>query len=110
MRMSTIIIIVAALGVSILTAFLIQSYLGSQVPSVEATKEIVPAERVLVAKSDLPGGTVLKAKDHFRWQAWPAQGLNKNYVLKGTDLDKEFVGAVVRRQIKAGVPISNDLV
>ena len=110
MRMSTIIIIVAALGVSILTAFLIQSYLGSQVPSVEATKEIVPAERVLVAKSDLPGGTVLKAKDHFRWQAWPAQGLNKNYVLKGTDLDKEFVGAVIRRQIKAGVPISNDLV
>jgi pilus assembly protein CpaB len=110
MRLSTIIIIVAALGVSILTAFLIQMYLGSQAPSVEATKEVIPAERVLVAKADLPGGTVLKAKDHFKWQAWPAQGLNKNYVLKGSDLEKEFVGAVVRRQIKAGSPISNDLV
>ena len=110
MRLSTIIIIVAALGVSILTAFLIQMYLGSQAPSVETQKEVVPAERVLVAKSDLAGGTVLKAKDHFRWQAWPAQGLNKGYVLKGSGLDKEFVGAVVRREIKAGSPISADLI
>ena len=110
MRVSTIIIIVAALGVSILTVFLIQMYLGSQAPSVESQKEIVPAERVLVAKTDLAGGTVLKAKDHFRWQAWPAQGLNKGYVLKGSGLDKEFVGAVVRREIKAGSPISADLI
>ena len=110
MRLSTIIIIVAALGVSVLTAFLIQWYLGSQTPSVEAQREVIPAERVLVAKADLPGGTVLKAKDHFRWQAWPASGLNKSFVLKGTDLDKEFVGAVVRREIKAGSPISAGLV
>jgi pilus assembly protein CpaB len=110
MRLSTIIIIVAALGVSVLTAFLIQWYLGSQTPSVEAKNEVVPAERVLVAKSDLAGGTVLKAKDHFRWRAWPAEGLNKNYVLKGSDLEKEFVGAVVRREIKAGSPITGKLV
>ena len=110
MRLSTIIIIVAALAVSGLTAFLIQQYLGSQTPSVETKKEVIPAERVLVAKSDLVGGTVLKAKNHFRWRAWPSQGLNKNYVLKGSNLDKDLVGAVVRREIKAGVPITAELV
>jgi len=81
MRLTTIIIVVAALAVSVLTAFLIQWYLGSRAPTAEIKKEIVPADRVLVAKADISGGTVLKAKEHFRWQAWPSSGVRKDFVI-----------------------------
>lgn len=106
MRVTTIIIVVAALAVSVLTAFMIQWYLGSRAPSTEAVREVIPAERVLVAKTDLTGGTVMKAKEHFSWQAWPKTGLRKEYILKGSDLDKEFEGAVLRHDTKSGLPLT----
>jgi len=110
MRLTTIIIVVAALAVSVLTAFLIQQFLGSQAPKTNAVREVIPAERVLVAKDDLVGGTVLKSKEHFKWQAWPKSGLRKDFVLKGSGLDKEFDGAVLRRGVKNGFPLTAELV
>ncbi len=110
MRLTTIIIVVAALAVSVLTAFLIQWYLGSRTPTAEIKKEVVPAERILVAKTDITGGTVLKAKEHFRWQAWPTEGVRKDFVIKGTDVEKEFIGAIVRRNVKAGIPLTSSLI
>ncbi len=109
MRMTTIIIVVAALAVSVLTAFMIQWYLGSRAPKADALRELIPAERVLVAKIDITGGTVMKAKEHFSWQAWPKSGLRKEFVLKGSELDKEFIGAVLRQDIKSGLPLTAQL-
>jgi len=109
MRLTTIIIVGAALAVSVLTAFMIQWYLGSRAPKSDTAREVIPAERVLVAKNDLTGGTVMKAKEHFGWQAWPKSGLRKEFVLKGSGLDKEFVGAVLRQNLKAGVPLTAQL-
>jgi len=106
MRVTTIIIVVAALAVSVLTAFMIQWYLGSRSPSTESVREKIPAERVLVAKIDITGGTVMKSKEHFSWQAWPQSGLRKEFILKGSNLDKEFEGAILRHDIKSGVPLT----
>jgi pilus assembly protein CpaB len=108
MRLTTIIIVVAALAVSVLTAFMIQWYLGSRAPSSKTVREIIPAERVLVAKKDITGGTVMKKKEHFSWQAWPKSGLRKEFILKGSGLDKEFEGAILRHDTKSGLPLTAD--
>ncbi len=51
----------------------------------------------------------MKAKEHFSWQAWPKSGLRKEFVLKGSGLDKEFIGAVLRQDIKSGLPLTAQL-
>jgi pilus assembly protein CpaB len=43
-----------------------------------------------------------------KWQPWPKDGLNSEYVVKGgKHSEKDFVGAVVRSAIVAGQPITD---
>ena len=106
MRMVTIVIVVVALAVSGVTAFLIQRFLAAQTPKIEEKHEEIPAERVLVAKINLAAGKLLKEKDHFRWQAWPKADLQPQFIVRGTGAEKEMIGAAVKRGIDAGEPIT----
>ncbi|MCH8348527.1 MAG: hypothetical protein IH901_08570, partial [Proteobacteria bacterium] len=77
-------IIVAALAVAGVVAFLIRAYLQNQTASIEEQQRAiqqarVTTVRVLVANRDLPAGTVILGSEiegHIRWQAWPEQGLD----------------------------------
>ncbi|MDP6406172.1 MAG: Flp pilus assembly protein CpaB [Alphaproteobacteria bacterium] len=106
MRLVTIVIIVVALAVSGVTAFMIQHFLAAQTPKVQEKQEKVPAERVLVAKVDLPAGKLLNEKDHFRWQAWPRKNVQPQFIMRGSGAEKEMIGAAVKRGIDAGEPIT----
>ncbi len=106
MRLVTIIIIVVALAVSGVTAFMIQQFLAAQTPKVQEKQEKVPAERVLVAKVDLPAGKLLNEKDHFRWQAWPRKNVQPQFIMRGSGAEKEMISAAVKRGIDAGEPIT----
>jgi pilus assembly protein CpaB len=65
--------------------------------------------RVLVAASDLPAGTLIQER-HLRWQAWPeSQRIGQTYMLAGERQVQEFVGAVVRRGMSAGEPVTAGL-
>lgn len=93
MRLVTVIIIVVALGISGVTAFLILRFLQSQSSQPVVENEIVPAERVLVAKVDLGSRVILKQEEHFAWQAWPREGVALDYVTEASGKANEYVGS-----------------
>jgi pilus assembly protein CpaB len=66
-----------------------------------------PTVDVLVAAASLPAGTIVKP-DQIRWQAWPEQGLDPNFIVrgKGDDPQKTIVAAAVKRGFIAGEPIT----
>ena len=51
-------------------------------PAAAAAPAVRPTARVLVARVDLPIGTLLTA-ENMAWQPWPADGLNATYITDG---------------------------
>lgn len=106
MNPRTIILVVAALLITGGTILLAQSWLESQRRQVAA-----PVEKkeqltmVLVAGLDLPTGTLLN-QEHVRWQAWPNKEVPETYFVKMQTEVEELMGAVIRRGITAGEPIT----
>lgn len=92
------------------TFFGAKSWLDAQRRSmvqVQAPKPVVkPSTMVLVAKQNLPQGTLLQPT-HLRWQAWPDDTVADAYALQGKRKLEDFVGAVVRQGIAGGEPITN---
>ena len=105
----TLLLAVAALATAGLTAFMVQGWIANQRTlllaqrPVEAPRE--QANQILVAKQDLPAGTFVKP-EHLQWRAWPADGLDDSFVRKSKDGMDGFTGAVVRKGIVAGEPIT----
>jgi pilus assembly protein CpaB len=110
MNAKTIIIAVVALAVATATGLLIQSWMNAQreamLRSMPKAPKATGAPKVMVARKPLPAGTFLKP-EHVEWRAWPKNGISKAYLLKGKRAVNELVGAVVRRGITAGEPITD---
>ena len=111
MNAKTLIIAVVALIVAGATGLLIQSWMNAQrdamlraMPEGEKADTSIP--RVMVARKPLPSGTFLKP-EHMEWRDWPKNGVAKSYLVKGKRTVNELVGAVVRRGISAGEPITD---
>lgn len=102
-----ILVIVVALGLAGLTAYLMQNYLIGNSGTAEAPANTTLATKVLVADKDLPAGTILNS-GHWRWQSWPADAVDKTYEVERGDFEAEaaYGGAAVRRAIGAGEPIT----
>jgi len=103
MNAKSLILIVAALLFAGGTAFVASRLMG-QKPVQQVQVQEQPGKKVLVAKGNLPAGTFIKEED-VSWQKWPTDGVNDNYLLDGTDIST-VVGAVVRKGIVAGEPIT----
>jgi len=104
MNVKSVILIVAALLFAGGTAFVASRLLGTHKPLQQAHQE-QPGKKVLVAKGNLPAGTILK-EDDVSWQKWPTDGVNDAYLLEGQSDINNVVGAVVRKGIVAGEPIT----
>jgi pilus assembly protein CpaB len=107
MNARSLLIIVAALLIAGVTAFLAKGWLTAQRAQVPAQTVVqqAPSQAVLVAATNLPAGLFLK-EEHLRWQAWPGDTPDPNYFLqKQTDLST-LLGSVVRRGFAAGEPIT----
>jgi pilus assembly protein CpaB len=98
-------LIAAALLMTIGTVFVVRSWLDGQRarPPVVKTEKPVQTE-VLVARSDLPTGTLIN-EQHLRWQVWPDNKLPENYLVNGRFKKESLYGAVLRRGIAGGHPI-----
>ena len=108
MSARSIMLIAAALLLVIGTVFVARAWLDSQrqvaAPVPEPKK--VEAVRVLVAEVALPAGTFLK-EEHMRWQAWPTGAkIPESYLVKTNTQPNDLFGAVIRRGIAAGEPIT----
>ena len=110
MSARSILLIAAALLLVVGTIFVARAWLDSQrvevaAPAPEPVKEEV-AVRVLVAEVGLPAGTFLK-EEHMRWQPWPSDSsIPETYLTKENTEGQELEGAVIRRGIGAGEPIT----
>lgn len=109
MSARSIVLIAAALLLVVGTVFVAQAWLDSQrapAPKVAAQAPVKDESvRVLVAEVNLPAGTFLK-EEHMRWQAWPTKAVPESYLLKNATAPDDLFGAVVRRGIAAGEPIT----
>lgn len=102
-----LIAVVAAGG----TAMYARSWIEGQ-QTIAAVAAPAPKERiheVLVADADLPAGTFVKPQQ-LRWQRWPTDDVPASYVLNGRDTQDAMVGAVVRRRIAIGEPVTDGAV
>jgi len=59
---------------------------------------------ILIAAADLPAGTLL-LEEHLKWQPWPENSMNPNFIKQADAKLENYVGAVVRRGINNGQPI-----
>jgi pilus assembly protein CpaB len=74
-------------------------------PSLTEAPQAAPALQVLVARTDIRTGQIVKPDD-MRWQAWPDGTISPTYIIEGRRPLSDFVGAVSRAPISAGEPIT----
>jgi len=105
-----IILLVGALFVAAITAFMARSLIvGSSAPVASAQAPIAPVQtgtEVLVATKALPMGTILDATS-FKFQPWPKELVENAYYVRKDGFDpKSLQGTVVRSVITAGQPLT----
>ena len=100
--------IIAAVG----TAGLARKFIQSPSATARVSKETIvqePSTLVLVAAQDLPAGTIIDKGD-LKFQAWPQDGVLEGFVFKAEGAETPFVGAVVRRGVVKGEPLTDNRV
>jgi len=105
-----IILLVGALFVAAITAFMARSLIvGSSAPMASAQAPMAPVQtgtEVLVATKALPIGTILDATS-FKYQPWPKELVENAYYIRKDGFDpKSLQGTVVRSVITAGQPLT----
>ncbi len=105
-----IILLVGALFVAAITAFMARSLIaGSGAPVASAQAPVPTVEtgpEVLVATKALPVGTILDPSS-FKFQPWPKELVENAYYIKKDGFDpKSLQGTVVRSVITAGQPLT----
>ena len=108
MSARAIVFVVVALLMAGATALVARSYLTTE--RTQTTAEAKPApqqitKNVLVAAVELPAGTFIKA-EQVRWQAWPQEAVTDTYLVESTAKPEDVIGAVVRRGIVSGEPVT----
>lgn len=104
MNPRSIILVVVALAVAGLAAFLARGFISANQPQ-QAAQVAPVGPKILVAAINLPIGHVMTAKD-LRWQSWPDSNVNENYLREGATKVQKIVGYVVRHGITVGEPIT----
>lgn len=106
-----VILLVAALFIAAITAFMARSmFTGAAAPQAAALAPAPTGPKVLVATKALPVGTIITA-DSLRYQPWPKELIEEAYFKEGADgpegtsLDS-LVGTVVRNAVTAGQPLT----
>lgn len=106
-----VILLVAALLIAAVTAFMARSmFTGASAPQAAAAAAPAPVPtgpKVLVATKALPVGTIITA-DSVRYQPWPKELIEAAYFKEGGDgasIDS-LVGTVVRNAVTAGQPLT----
>lgn len=105
-----VILLVSALIIAALTAFMARSmFTGAAAPTANAAKAPVPTgPKVLVATRALPVGTLI-TPEALRYQPWPKELIEEAYFIEGGEGQpniEKLVGTVVRNAITAGQPVS----
>ncbi len=107
-----IVLVALALITGAGTLFMARSLLTPPEPVVIQAQPQAPAPKaerfVLAARRNLPAGTLIR-DNHLEWLPWPqSQGEMARYIVRQDQTIEDFFGAVVRRGIGAGEPVTED--
>jgi pilus assembly protein CpaB len=108
MSVKNIILIAAALLITAGTTFVARSWLAAQRAQPVAITQQAPEPqgiKVLVAKVTLPTGVFIQ-EDQLRWQIWPDDDIPDSYLTEEEIQPEDLFGAVVRRGLTAGEPLT----
>src|SRR5580692_10206654 len=108
MRGRTLILLVVALILAGGTTMMARMWLASQRAAKQEASPIAvptPAKSVLIAKSSIQRGQLLKPSD-LVWEQWPEGGVDKNYILLGTRTPETYSGWVAKDPIAGGEPVT----
>lgn len=117
-----VILLVAALLIAAVTAFMARSmFTGAAAPKAVAAKPVETGPKVLVATKALPVGTIITAES-IRYQPWPKELIEDVYFIEAapgalpagpvkgktqeTTAPEDLIGTVVRLPITAGQPLT----
>lgn len=92
--------LVAAVGAALLVRGIAKGQGATPVAAAPAAVVERPMTEVLVAKRDLPAGTVLTEED-MTWQAWPKDSVNESFITQASAPAPEGEGAVVKKVAEA---------
>jgi len=108
-----IILLVGALVIAAVTALLARNmFAGAAAPEASAQVQQAPqGPEVLVATKTLPVGTIIDA-EALRYQMWPEGLVQPAYFIRGQGAvnPQDLIGTVVRTEITAGQPLTQDSV
>ena len=109
MSLRNILLIAAALLITVVTTFIARSWVASQRAQPVVVAQQAPAPKgvkVLVAKVPLPTGTFIQ-EEQLRWQIWPDEDeIPEEYMTEEEIEMEKLYGAVVRRGFTPGEPLT----
>ena len=109
MRARAILLATVALVAAGTAAWGARHFLASERAAIAAARPQLAAppraQRVLVARTDLPAGTIVQTK-HLRWQAWPDATMPEGWYIEGKATPDQLAGTVVRGLVAAGEPVA----
>ena len=105
MNIARIVVLTIALGAGGVAAYLARGTDTATPRPVEPVAQL-PTTEVLVAKSELGLGQIVKPED-LQWQVWPASSASGNVIIRAgrADAVTDIAGSIVRAPFIAGEPI-----
>jgi pilus assembly protein CpaB len=107
MNMRSLLLVVGALLVAVITAVAARSMLAGSASQQAAAlpAPTVEQSRILVAAVPLPVGKILLPED-LKFQAWPKEGVEEAFMPEGSVNIQDLVGKVVRLSIPQAGPVT----
>jgi pilus assembly protein CpaB len=105
MYTARIVVLIIALGAGGVAAYLVSGS-DSNKPAPVAPVAQLPTVDVLVAKSEIGLGQIVKAED-LQWQTWPVASASSNFIRRSDrpDATTQLAGSIARGAFIAGEPI-----
>ncbi|MEM6682131.1 MAG: Flp pilus assembly protein CpaB [Pseudomonadota bacterium] len=108
MNPRSLVLIVVAIAISAIAAFVARSFMKEQPAEAKVVEVVQKANtvNVLVAAQNLPTGTIVN-QESVRTQAWPQDALDERYMrADATPLEDAVYGRVVRSSLLEGEPVT----
>ncbi|MBV8938989.1 MAG: Flp pilus assembly protein CpaB [Alphaproteobacteria bacterium] len=100
------ILLACAVLIAGITAFAVKSRIQPPPVVAEPAPVVKPLARVLVAKQNIPPGSIVKAGQDIGWEPWPAEALQPYYIKEeGSDINA-YNGSVARIAIHPGEAVT----
>jgi pilus assembly protein CpaB len=111
MNTARIVVLVIALGAGGGAAYLASGYDSKPAPSAAPAAAQLPTTEILVAKSDIGLGQIVKPED-LQWQTWPASAASSAFIRRDgrPEAMTQIAGSIVRFPIMQGEPVREHLV